>query len=200
LQQINVMARLIGKNTTILRPGPAPWILFVVTLVSAPSNPNRSHNEFPKATLFNCFSKLHNWKIESILLYHKKPAAISIARLNHVVSVIQAKSHWFLNKYVLSERGKSDDMIGVIPTFSQDRHKCRICFRHHFFHVGKPWNSKTLTNGPGSILFNVTNSSELSAVYFTIAEQLRMTFCNSPASDQCDVDHGISFGEKTENS
>ena len=121
-EQVHVMARLVGEDAPVLRPGSAPAVLIIIALVASPAHPHRPEHELAEATRIERLARFHHWHIEAVLLDHEQLDARTVARGDHRVGVLEPQRHRLLDDDVLARLGRSDRMSGVHPARRQHRH------------------------------------------------------------------------------
>src|SRR5579872_799568 len=123
-----MMAGLVTQHATIKCPRPAPWVLVIVGLHSAPADPHSPDHEAPEPPLLQGFSKFDHGHVEAILLYDEQADARSVAGSDHRISIIECESHRLLDHDVAAIRGQRDHVLGVITALrSEERRVGKEC-------------------------------------------------------------------------
>src|SRR5262249_4560608 len=102
LQQIHVMAGLVGKHAAVIGPCAAPRILIVVFLRPAPPDSHRAEHELAETAGFYCFPQLLYRNVVAVLLDYEQPHFRLFAGGDHRIRVAQHERHRLFDDEVLA--------------------------------------------------------------------------------------------------
>lgn len=184
LQQVHMMAGLVGQDAAVERPRTAPVVLVVVRLRPAPPNPDRAHHELPEPSGLERRTELLNRHVEPVLLHDEEPNPCLVAGSDHAVSVGQRQRHRLLHHQVGAIRGELHRMLGVAPALGQDHRDVGRDRAHHLVHVREPRHAVGVAVVHRSLRLDIAHSGQAGPADHAPAEQFGVPLGDPPATHQ----------------